>query len=164
MHAFTVIVLTLVANAPQIIQSRTLEGLVPNYAAGIFKSYDRTEPQIGAYVTLRLYKKWGDAWLVQVRAHVHSCAKRHCCVSLCNTHAPLSRDALQVLFDALFGWHDWVWNHRRGEGVLSNGNDAAPLVVLGTDPSWPHGDAYTDELAGARCVRNDCGGSVERAS
>jgi len=67
---------------------------------------------------------------------------------------------VQVLFDALFGWHDWVWNHRRGEGVLSSGTDAAPLVVLGTDPSWPHGDAYTNELAGARQVRGCCDATV----
>ena len=71
------------SNAIQILQARTLDGFVPNYAAGTFVSYDRTEPQIGAYVIRELFKRFNETWLVN------------------------------ATFDTLLGWNTWVWNKRR---------------------------------------------------
>ena len=73
------------ANAIQIIQARTLAGFVPNMAAGTFKSYDRTEPQIGALVVHELFTRFNDVWFVD------------------------------AVFDSLWSWNTWVWNRRRGE-------------------------------------------------
>ena len=92
-------------NLIQIVLARTMEGFVPNFASGFHVSYDRTEPQIGAFVMLQIYQKWGDAWVVD------------------------------VVFDALMSWNDWVWDHRRGEGVLAGADGHADLVVLGSDPN-----------------------------
>lgn len=36
------------------------------YSAGTHVSFDRTEPQIGAFVLLQIYNKWGDGWLVDL--------------------------------------------------------------------------------------------------
>ena len=78
---------------------------MPNFASGLHVSFDRTEPQIGAYVALQIYKKWGDDWVID-------------CV-----------------FDALLSWNTWVWEKRRGEGVLAGPDGHADLVVLGSDPN-----------------------------
>ena len=59
-------------------------GFVPNYAAGTYISYDRTEPQIGAYVVRELFRRFNDTWFVD------------------------------ATFDSLLSWNDWVWNKRRG--------------------------------------------------
>ena len=93
------------SNLIQIVLSRTMEGFVPNFASGLHVSYDRTEPQIGAYVTLQIYKKWGDAWVVD------------------------------IVLPALEAWNDWVWEHRRGEGAFAGPDGHADLVVLGSDPN-----------------------------
>ena len=61
---------------------------MPCIYSGLRLSYDRTEPQIGAYVALQIFNKWGDGWVVD------------------------------IIFDALLSWNTWVWNRRRGEGSL----------------------------------------------
>lgn len=93
------------SNLIQTTQMRTMEGFVPNFASGIHVSYDRTEPQIGAFVALQIYNKWGDGWVID------------------------------IIFDALLSWNDWVWTRRRGEGVLAGPDGHADLVVLGSDPN-----------------------------
>jgi len=95
------------ANIIQIIQARTVLGFVPNFASGTGVSFDRTEPQIGAYVVQQVHAKWRDDWLVQ------------------------------LLFPALLSWHDWTWTHRRGEGVLAGPDGHADLIVLGSAPTDP---------------------------
>ena len=52
-------------------------------ASGPKVSFDRTEPQIGAHVALQIFNKWGDAWVID------------------------------VIFDALLTWNNWVWTARR---------------------------------------------------
>ena len=93
------------SNLIQNVLMRTIDGFVPNFASGLHVSFDRTEPQIGAYVALQIYKKWGDGWVID-------------CV-----------------FDALLSWNTWVWEKRRGEGVLAGPDGHADLVVLGSDPN-----------------------------
>lgn len=70
------------SNIIQTVKSKTAAGFVPNYAAATIKSYDRTEPPVGAKVLLELYRKWGDDWLVE------------------------------LLLDDLVDWHDWFWRAR----------------------------------------------------
>lgn len=58
-----------VSNLFQVIKSKTAAGFVPNFAAGGLRSQDRTEPPIGAKVTLDLVKKFGAdkmKWVVKV--------------------------------------------------------------------------------------------------
>lgn len=107
-------------NLIQITQSRTLTGFVPNFVSGTRASYDRTEPQIGAYVTLQIYNKWGEAWIID------------------------------LLIDSLKSWNDWVWNRRRGEGIYAGSDGYANLIVLGSDPTSPSGDGSTNTFQGAR--------------
>jgi putative isomerase len=97
-----------ISNLIQNCLMRTIEGFVPNFAAGFSVSYDRTEPQIGAYVALQVYNKWGDEKLGWV---------------------------VDRIIDSLFEWNTWVWNRRRGEGSLATGDGNADLIVLGSDPN-----------------------------
>lgn len=78
------------SNLIQIIQARTLSGMIPNYASGTRKSYDRTEPQLGSYILREIYQKWNESWVVE------------------------------IVFDSLLGAHNWTWDHRRGAGVLAS--------------------------------------------
>jgi hypothetical protein len=58
-----------VSNLFQVVKSKTAAGFVPNFAAGGLRSQDRTEPPIGAKVTLDLVKKFGIEkmrWVVKV--------------------------------------------------------------------------------------------------
>ena len=75
-------------------------GFVSNFQAGGAKSVDRTEPAVGAQVLARVFKKYGDAWLVE------------------------------LLLDDLLDWLDWIWRSRRLEGVVGAaiclGSDAVP--------------------------------------
>ncbi len=83
----------------------SLTPLVSHSRSGLRLSADRTEPQIGAYVALQIYSKWGDGWVID------------------------------VIFDALLSWNDWVWGRRRGEGSLAGPDGYADLIVLGSDPN-----------------------------
>ena len=83
------------ANAAEILREATPAGLVPNYAgAGNRKSFDRSEPPVGAITVLNLYRKFHDAWFL--------------------------RDS----FGPLLAWNRWWDQHRELEGYLVLGTDA----------------------------------------
>ena len=74
-----------VSNLFQVVKSKTAAGFVPNFAAGGMRSQDRTEPPIGAKVTLNLVNKFGAdrmGWVVD------------------------------ALFDDLLDWNDWFIRKR----------------------------------------------------
>ncbi len=84
------------ANAIEILGEETPDGFVPNYArTGGWKSFDRSEPPVGAITVLRLYQEFHDRWF------------------------------LQDTFDPLLRWNRWWAAHRDTQGYLawgSNGN------------------------------------------
>lgn len=84
------------ANAIEMLREETPEGFVPNYArAGGWKSFDRSEPPVGAITVLRLYQKFHDRWF------------------------------LQETFEPLLRWNRWWAEHRDMQGYLvwgSNGD------------------------------------------
>src|SRR5579862_310504 len=54
------------ANAIEMLRELTPAGFVPNYArAGGWKSFDRSEPPVGAISVLGLYEKFHDRWFLQ---------------------------------------------------------------------------------------------------
>ena len=129
------------SNLIQIVLSRTMFGFVPNYHAGTHDTTDRSEPQIGALITLEVYKRWGDAWLVE------------------------------KLFTSLLGWAEWVWTARTisaggaaGPLVVLGSNNNAPADEGGIDTlssaklesGIDNGAAY-DDLDGARDFDNSTG-------
>jgi putative isomerase len=83
------------ADALEILREETPQGFVPNYArAGGWKSFDRSEPPVGAITLLSLYRQFQEVWLL--------------------------RDA----FDALLRWNRWWAEHRSLSGYLVWGSDA----------------------------------------
>jgi putative isomerase len=53
------------ANVLEVLAEATPAGFVPNYArAGGWKSWDRSEPPVGALTILDLYRRFGDRWLL----------------------------------------------------------------------------------------------------
>lgn len=54
------------SNFIQVIRSKTAEGFVPNFAAALQKSLDRTEPPIGSKVLLEIFEKYQDKWIVEL--------------------------------------------------------------------------------------------------
>ena len=89
------------SNLIQVVQGRTVEGFVANYKSGTHVAGDRSEPQLGALLTLEIHRRWKEDWVVQ------------------------------VVFEALLGWAEWVWTAR------THAHAAGPLVVLGSDPNYP---------------------------
>jgi len=82
------------ANAIEMLNRETPEGFVPNYArSGGWKSFDRSEPPIGAVTVLGLYKKFHDRWF------------------------------LQDAFEPLLRWNRWWAAHRDIDGYLTWGSD-----------------------------------------
>lgn len=82
------------ANALEILREETPAGFVPNYArAGGWKSFDRSEPPVGAIAVLGLYEKYRDRWFVE--------------------------DA----FTPLLEWNRWWAEHRDVDGYLTWGSD-----------------------------------------
>jgi glycogen debranching enzyme len=78
----------------QAVRVKAAEGFVSNFEAGGQKSQDRTEPLVGARVLLELYKKYGDAWVVE------------------------------LLLDDFLDWFDFVWRRRVGSlGLICLGSD-----------------------------------------
>lgn len=54
------------ANAIEVLGEATPAGFVPNYArAGGWKSWDRSEPPVGAITILDLYRRFRDRWLLE---------------------------------------------------------------------------------------------------
>jgi len=94
------------ANALEILNEETPEGFVPNYARpGGWKSFDRSEPPVGAITVLGLYRRFHDAWLV--------------------------RDA----FGPLLKWNRWWDQHRQLDGYLVLGSDRGNPPGDPDDPS-----------------------------
>jgi len=82
------------ANALEIIREATDTGLVPNYArSGGWKSFDRSEPPVGAITVLGIYKKFHERWFIE--------------------------DA----FEPLMKWNRWWAEHRDIDGYLTWGSD-----------------------------------------
>ena len=83
------------ANAIEILKSETPAGFVPNFArGGGWKSFDRSEPPVGAITVLGLYQKFHDRWFLE------------------QSFAPLLR------------WNRWWSQHRDNHGYLAWGSDA----------------------------------------
>ena len=82
------------ANVLEILNETTPEGFVPNYGrAGNWKSFDRSEPPVGAITVLALYRRYHDRWL------------------------------LEDSFDRLLKWNRWWPAHRDVQGYLVWGSD-----------------------------------------
>jgi Mannosylglycerate hydrolase MGH1-like glycoside hydrolase domain len=82
------------ANVLEILNEETPEGFVPNYArAGNWKSFDRSEPPVGAITVLKLYQQYRDRWL------------------------------LEETFDRLLKWNRWWPARRDMQGYLVWGSD-----------------------------------------
>ena len=82
------------ANALEILNEATPAGFVPNYGrAGNWKSFDRSEPPVGAITVWALYQKFHDRWLL--------------------------RDS----FERLLRWNRWWTAHRDLQGFLVWGSD-----------------------------------------
>jgi len=82
------------ANAVETLRGSTPQGFVPNYArARGWKSFDRSEPPVGAITVLGLYQKFGDRWL------------------------------LRDTFEPLLSWNRWWSEHRGIQGYLTWGSD-----------------------------------------
>jgi putative isomerase len=82
------------ANALETLREETPLGFVPNYArAGGWKSFDRSEPPVGAITVLGLYKKFHDRWF------------------------------LEDAFEPLMKWNRWWAQHRDLDGYLTWGSD-----------------------------------------
>ncbi len=84
------------ANALEILREETPQGLVPNYArSGGWKSFDRSEPPVGAITVLGLYKQYHDKWF------------------------------LEDTFEPLLKWNRWWAAQRDIDGYLAWGSDGS---------------------------------------
>ena len=82
------------ANAMEILNEETPQGFVPNYAKpGGWKSFDRSEPPVGAITVWGLYERFHDRWF------------------LAGTFEPLLR------------WNRWWAEHRDMDGYLTWGSN-----------------------------------------
>lgn len=82
------------ADAIETLRESTEHGFVPNYArAGGWKSFDRSEPPVGAITVLGLYQKFHDRWF------------------------------LEEAFTPLLRWNRWWAEHRDLQGYLTWGSD-----------------------------------------
>jgi len=88
------------ANAMEMLRESTPAGFVPNYArAGGWKSFDRSEPPVGAITVQALHRRFGDRWF------------------------------LRDTFDSLLRWNRWWAEHRDEDGYLVWGTDAGNQPV-----------------------------------
>lgn len=82
------------ADAIETLRESTAKGFVPNYArSGHWKSFDRSEPPVGAITVLGLYRKFGDRWFIE------------------------------QAFQPLLNWNRWWSKHRDADGYLAWGSD-----------------------------------------
>jgi len=82
------------ANALEILNEATPAGFVPNFGrAGNWRSFDRSEPPVGAITVLSLYQQYHDRWL------------------------------LEDSFDRLLKWNRWWTTQRDLNGYLVLGSD-----------------------------------------
>ena len=106
------------ANAIAITDEITPGGFIPNYAAGLGKTDDRSQPPVGAIVIRELYRKYKDKWL------------------------------LEYTFNNLLSWNRWWPKKRDINGYLVWGSDLlnreAPKWESGLDNSTMYDDAPYD--------------------
>jgi putative isomerase len=82
------------ADAMETLRELTPAGFVPNYARpGGWKSFDRSEPPVGAITVLGLYEKFNERWF------------------------------LEDAFTPLLRWNRWWSEHRDMQGYLAWGSD-----------------------------------------
>ncbi len=82
------------ANAMELLREETAQGFVPNYARPDgWKSFDRSEPPVGAITVLGLYHKYRDRWF------------------------------LEDTFEPMLKWNRWWGQHRDIQGYLTWGSD-----------------------------------------
>jgi putative isomerase len=82
------------ANVVELLREETAQGIVPNYARPDgWKSFDRSEPPVGAITALGLYHKYHDRWF------------------------------LEDTFEPLLKWNRWWAQHRDIQGYLTWGSD-----------------------------------------
>ena len=82
------------ADAMETLREATPEGFVPNYARALgWKSFDRSEPPVGAITVLGLYRKFHDRWFLQ------------------DAYPPLLR------------WNTWWAEHRSIQGYMAWGSN-----------------------------------------
>jgi neutral trehalase len=82
------------ADALETLREETPQGFVPNYARpGGWKSFDRSEPPVGAITVLGLYKQFHDRWFIA------------------------------EAFTPLLKWNRWWSEHRDTGGYLAWGSD-----------------------------------------
>ena len=98
------------ANVIEEVREETPQGFVPNYArGGDWKSFDRSEPPVGAITVLGLYRKFHDKWF------------------------------LNDVFEPLLRWNRWWDQHRSMQGFVVLGSDGAnwPARTEDTSPgTW----------------------------
>jgi putative isomerase len=83
------------ANAVEMTREVTPEGFVPNVAQGTGRrTYDGSQPPVGAMVAWQLYRRFGDHWF------------------------------LAEVFPTLLGWNRWWWRTRRDGELLCLGSTA----------------------------------------
>ncbi|USI74656.1 MGH1-like glycoside hydrolase domain-containing protein [Sphingomonas morindae] len=107
------------ANALEVLNESTSAGFVPNFArAGGWKSWDRSEPPVGAVTILGLYRRFHDRWL------------------------------LADSYDRLLRWNRWWPAHRRIGDYLVWGSDAdsAPINPDDLSPGTLQGAKYESGL------------------
>ena len=82
----------------QAVRSKSAAGFTPNYGGGGAKSVDRTEPPLGGRVLLEFFRKFQDAWIVE------------------------------LLLDDFIDNLDWFWRRRRLPplGLIALGSDPVP--------------------------------------
>ncbi len=85
------------ANAIAITNEITDAGFIPNFAAGLSKSSDRSQPPVGSLAIKTLYKKYQEKWL------------------------------LYETFDKLLIWNRWWHTNRQQDGYLVWGSDPYTL-------------------------------------
>ena len=82
------------ADAIETLREQTQQGFVPNYARpGGWKSFDRSEPPVGAITVLGVYQRFNDRWF------------------------------LEDAFTPLLRWNRWWAEHRDIQGYLAWGSD-----------------------------------------
>jgi len=97
------------ANVRSILQEVTPCGFVPNFGSARVVSYDRSQPPVGAYCVLKLFRASG---LEPGGTH----------------HAAVNLAFLAEVFPALLRWHRWWLPNRDGnhDGLLEWGSDPLP--------------------------------------
>lgn len=97
------------ANVRAMLAAQAADGMVPNYASELLTCADHSQPPVGAYCVLRLYRgaALGDAG---------------------QSEGSLGRTFLAEVFPALLRWHRW-WPAARdgnGDGLLEWGSTPIP--------------------------------------